>query len=84
MTIESLCDCTVKASFDIKTEAIFLISDNEFCCRTLSKYRPNCPIYSIVSRVELFNSIRLIRGVVPILLENKEEELKDEDLIKYK
>lgn len=84
MTLESLCDCTVKASFDMNTDAIFIISDNEIACKTLSKYRPNCTIYCFVSDVFSFNNLRIIRGIFPILIDKLNfDELEDDKIRTY-
>ena len=80
LMIESFCDCAVKAAFDLNTDAIFLISNNEISCKILSKYRPNCPIYSVVFDLFSFNILRLIRGVFPILIENVNKELEDVEI----
>lgn len=78
--LESLCDCAVRASFDITAEAIILISDSQLICRTLSRYRPMCPIFLVVFNSAKYNSSRMVRGVFPILFEKNEETIDDEYL----
>lgn len=67
--IETLLDCAVKSTFDVPVGIIILNSNDFQLAKGLSKYRPNSLIIFVTSNKAVFDYLRLIRGVTPLLME---------------
>lgn len=84
-TIETLFDCAVKAVYDTNVDLIILYTDNHHFAKTLSKYRPNCRIFCVTKNENIFDYLRLVRGVSPFLFDREvEEKIKNVDNLTYK
>ena len=73
-TIESIFDCAVKTVFDMNVSLIILSTDNPNYAKTLAKFRPNCSIICGTNDKNIYNYLRLIRGVSPFLIDIKSED----------
>jgi len=66
---ESVASSAVKTSWDLQAALIVALSSTGNTARLVSKYRPHCPILTIVTDDRVARQLLITRGVYPYLVE---------------
>lgn len=67
------------AARDLKTKAILVPTESGFTARNVSRFRPECPIYTMSRNETVVRQLQLSKGVFPFI--SKEEHLDRDTMI---
>jgi len=70
--LDALATSCVVASEELAANAIIVLTKSGDTAMAVAKYRPRCPILAVVSSEVVANKVLLSRGVIPLLLTEKE------------
>jgi pyruvate kinase len=77
MVTEAVSQAATTMASNLKTEAIFCLTESGFTPRMVSKHRPECPIFAITSSKRVARKLAMNWGVIPICYEGvKDDEAK--------
>jgi pyruvate kinase len=67
---EDICYCAVQSVLNVGAVLIVCISHKGVSARTLSKYKPPCPILALTDDLHTLKFLRIVRGVIPAMMED--------------
>ncbi len=70
--VSIICHAAQSIICETNAKAIIAVSNGGFTIRELSRFRPDIPIVAIVTHKEVYTSLSIYYGVVPLLGEEKE------------
>lgn len=69
---DAIAHATVTTAHDLNAAAILTVTKGGTTARTLSKFRPNCPIIGLTTDVTTCHQMNLSWGIVPGIIEEKD------------
>jgi pyruvate kinase len=67
---EAVSQAAITMAHHLKAAAIVTLTETGFTSRSISKYRPRCPILAVSSDHQVVNRLALNWGVTPLLIES--------------
>lgn len=69
----AISKATVNAAIELDARAIVTVTESGRTAYMISRYRPFCPVIACTSNQQTYRQLSLSWGVVPLLIEEKEE-----------
>ncbi|SCU68101.1 pyruvate kinase 1 [Trypanosoma equiperdum] len=77
---EAVCSSAVASAFEVQAKAMLVLSNTGRSARLISKYRPNCPIICVTTRLQTCRQLNVTRSVVSVFYDAaKSGEDKDKE-----
>jgi pyruvate kinase len=67
---EAVSQAAITMAHHLKAAAIVTLTETGFTSRSISKYRPRCPILAVSADRQVVNRLALNWGVTPLLIES--------------
>jgi pyruvate kinase len=67
---ENICYCAVQSVARVQAVLLICITEKGCSAQLLSKYKPSCPILAITNSRRTFKFLRIVRGVIPALMQD--------------
>jgi len=77
---DAISHATVTTAHDLNAAAILTVTKGGTTARTLSKFRPNCPIIGLTTDITTCRQLNLSWGILPGIIE---EKTNTDDLIRH-
>jgi pyruvate kinase len=65
---ESICNCAVKAAYEMNAKLIIVFTNSGSSAILVSKYRPKCPILAVSASDTSVKQIMISRGIFDLLV----------------
>ena len=69
----AISKATINAAMELDAKAIVTVTESGRTAYMISRYRPFCPVIACTSNEQTYRQLSLSWGVVPLLIEEKEE-----------
>ncbi len=73
---DAICHATCTTAYDLNARAIVTVTKSGRSARMISRYRPECSIIGCTTSEKVCRQLELSWGVVPVLIEEKEDVLE--------
>lgn len=71
---DDICYCAVQSVMRVKAVLIICISEKGVSVTGLAKYKPLCPILALTNSLRTLKYLRVVRGVIPALMQDIQSE----------
>ncbi|CAJ1035733.1 Pyruvate kinase, alpha/beta domain containing protein, putative [Leishmania lindenbergi] len=66
---EAVCSSAVNSVYETKAKALVVLSNTGRSARLVAKYRPNCPIVCVTTRLQTCRQLNITQGVESVFFD---------------